>query len=549
MPRIYLNVPFAEKDEAKRLGARWDAERKLWYTPDGVDNSPFARWFLVAGGGTADMRVNVPRAPGAHCPSCKAALFGPVRFCPYCAQKQPDADIAPAPNTSSTPNPTTPPPLPATPPMAVPPPLPPAATSAASPPPAPAPAATPPAPPPRAPTPTPAAPPAPPARPAKKRGCLAYFGYFLLALSAFVLYTCFKPDPYGAVEKYLKKDDLNRAFQEWKTISPTAQDSAEGVLLRATLRKRFVTTSVACEAACNVGCARAYAEALSEIVGNAQDAELAAAEKRVKTIEAQLQKVESVAKEVDRNLVSAANKFVILKKSNIAQSCVPDTLDEKIATRLTTACEKCRTHPNPRACAITLQEAGGGIANGTATQACNTILAEVEDAMGSATTPRTNAGAGATSSPIESAIDAVARAIEEATRLKPTTPRTENPNTNAPSAAREAPPPARTTPPPPATATPPRASTPPPATATTRVIYKDQPAFPAEATRRGVTSGRVQARMSINAQGRVTNVTIIESTPPRVFDRAATQALSNWRFNLGADDRRHEVEINFNSEP
>ncbi|MED8143181.1 DUF5710 domain-containing protein [Escherichia coli] len=31
MTRIYINVPFHEKDEAKRLGARWDATRKTWY--------------------------------------------------------------------------------------------------------------------------------------------------------------------------------------------------------------------------------------------------------------------------------------------------------------------------------------------------------------------------------------------------------------------------------------------------------------------------------------------------------------------------------------
>ena len=44
MPRIDLAVPFAEKDEAKRLGARWDGERKLWYVPDGVDAGAFGRW-------------------------------------------------------------------------------------------------------------------------------------------------------------------------------------------------------------------------------------------------------------------------------------------------------------------------------------------------------------------------------------------------------------------------------------------------------------------------------------------------------------------------
>lgn len=44
MPRVDLAVPFAEKDEVKRLGARWDIERKLWYVPDGVNVGLFRRW-------------------------------------------------------------------------------------------------------------------------------------------------------------------------------------------------------------------------------------------------------------------------------------------------------------------------------------------------------------------------------------------------------------------------------------------------------------------------------------------------------------------------
>jgi len=44
-----LKVPYAEKDEAKALGARWNPTRKSWYVPDGVDVAPFARW--LAGGG------------------------------------------------------------------------------------------------------------------------------------------------------------------------------------------------------------------------------------------------------------------------------------------------------------------------------------------------------------------------------------------------------------------------------------------------------------------------------------------------------------------
>lgn len=42
--QVFLNVPFAEKDEAKRLGARWDAARKKWYVPNGVDAEQFSRW-------------------------------------------------------------------------------------------------------------------------------------------------------------------------------------------------------------------------------------------------------------------------------------------------------------------------------------------------------------------------------------------------------------------------------------------------------------------------------------------------------------------------
>jgi Domain of unknown function (DUF5710) len=40
MPRIDLKVPFAGKDDAKRLGARWDAARKVWYVPAGMDFGP-----------------------------------------------------------------------------------------------------------------------------------------------------------------------------------------------------------------------------------------------------------------------------------------------------------------------------------------------------------------------------------------------------------------------------------------------------------------------------------------------------------------------------
>lgn len=45
--RMNLKVPFAEKDEAKKLGARWDPARKLWYVDGKDDLAAFARWSPV----------------------------------------------------------------------------------------------------------------------------------------------------------------------------------------------------------------------------------------------------------------------------------------------------------------------------------------------------------------------------------------------------------------------------------------------------------------------------------------------------------------------
>ncbi|GAA4331733.1 hypothetical protein GCM10023144_20770 [Pigmentiphaga soli] len=42
--RIYLRVPFAEKDEARRLGARWDGIQRQWWIPPSLARRSFARW-------------------------------------------------------------------------------------------------------------------------------------------------------------------------------------------------------------------------------------------------------------------------------------------------------------------------------------------------------------------------------------------------------------------------------------------------------------------------------------------------------------------------
>lgn len=44
MPLTYLNVEYAERGAVKALGARWDAEARKWFVPDGRDLTPFGAW-------------------------------------------------------------------------------------------------------------------------------------------------------------------------------------------------------------------------------------------------------------------------------------------------------------------------------------------------------------------------------------------------------------------------------------------------------------------------------------------------------------------------
>ena len=42
--KVYINVPFREKNEAKILGARWDRGQQSWYIPAGVEQALFSKW-------------------------------------------------------------------------------------------------------------------------------------------------------------------------------------------------------------------------------------------------------------------------------------------------------------------------------------------------------------------------------------------------------------------------------------------------------------------------------------------------------------------------
>lgn len=42
--RIYLYVPFNERNEARHLGAMWDDKEKKWFAPKNMDKNIFAKW-------------------------------------------------------------------------------------------------------------------------------------------------------------------------------------------------------------------------------------------------------------------------------------------------------------------------------------------------------------------------------------------------------------------------------------------------------------------------------------------------------------------------
>ena len=67
--REYLAVSYEEKDDAKRLGARWDAAKQSWYIPAGVAREPFARW--------RSQEIAPPETDGAPTGSAELDSTGP----------------------------------------------------------------------------------------------------------------------------------------------------------------------------------------------------------------------------------------------------------------------------------------------------------------------------------------------------------------------------------------------------------------------------------------------------------------------------------------
>lgn len=80
-----------------------------------------------------------------------------------------------------------------------------------------------------------------------------------------------------------------------------------------------------------------------------------------------------------------------------------------------------------------------------------------------------------------------------------------------------------------------------------KVIKKVPPEFPREASLKGISTGVIKAKLTIEADGKVSEVEIVEAEPKRVFDRTVKQALMEWKFEPG-EKATHEVKLVFKNE-
>jgi len=99
-----------------------------------------------------------------------------------------------------------------------------------------------------------------------------------------------------------------------------------------------------------------------------------------------------------------------------------------------------------------------------------------------------------------------------------------------------------------AAATPPAGAAAPAPVAARRALARPAPTFPREALREGHSEGRVVADLRVAADGRVTDVEVLSSTPSRAFGRAAQLALRDWRYEPAVAPSTVQVELVFRTE-
>jgi protein TonB len=81
-----------------------------------------------------------------------------------------------------------------------------------------------------------------------------------------------------------------------------------------------------------------------------------------------------------------------------------------------------------------------------------------------------------------------------------------------------------------------------PALADLKPTKRVEPQYPIEAVRSG-TQGFVELEYTVDASGKVTNVSVVNARPARTFEKAAVTAVKQWQFAPGGG--RGKVRLEF----
>ncbi len=74
------------------------------------------------------------------------------------------------------------------------------------------------------------------------------------------------------------------------------------------------------------------------------------------------------------------------------------------------------------------------------------------------------------------------------------------------------------------------------------------PGFPLRAWRDGYRQGRVRLEYTVNADGSVGDVTVVEAFPVEVFTRTARKTVAAWQFVATGVSTRRSVEFEFRAD-
>jgi protein TonB len=81
-----------------------------------------------------------------------------------------------------------------------------------------------------------------------------------------------------------------------------------------------------------------------------------------------------------------------------------------------------------------------------------------------------------------------------------------------------------------------------PASADLKPIKRVEPEYPIDAVRSG-TQGFVELEFTVDANGKVTSVSVVNARPSRTFEKAAVSAVKQWQFAPGGG--RGKVRLDF----